>query len=639
MAITLGLDIGTRTITGAVFSGTAKKFRLVDFFVREIPRIGAPGAGATGPDGSPGGDLAVPPSLEEVLRDVLGQRTLDAADVVAAVEAKDAIVREIIVPFTRDDHIRKVINAEAEEHFQTIDTDEVQLEFFKVEELGDKSRVVIAAVKNDAIQDRLDTLKAVDIDPISLDLDAAALFNAFALTPTFDPQRTVLLVDMGATSAKALLIEKGQLKKVRSVRLGASAARMLSQPVGAATGAGGGDLPPLLSSEADSLEARFAEIENALRRLDPASTDEPAAGYPEGEEPIAVLTEEEFDLVHRPHAQPQEPPATNGSEGAKAAEAAGAAGTAANGTPLSAPEIEFDYDEYLERLGIEIQRTFATSMIGGNIDLICLTGGMSQRDEAVRFFSERFDVETIHLDFGDSFAMDVPEEQRGEVSRIGAVAVGLGIKQLGRDRIGFDFRKNRFRFERKFERIKYPVLALAIMTLLVFLHGSFLLWKEMSFLKEKVASIQEMDQQVFQAFFGKKNDSANLHAAALVEKKRWEQILGVGGQNIPVFIPVLDGMQEIGKALLAANAQFRVIGMDVRLKTVQKSGRPLQAEGDTRIDLTTTESGLGTRLQTLFGRPNQIFSANVSESTDALGTSKLTLTLTPRPEYLSGLKK
>ena len=37
MSLILGLDIGSTTITGAVFSGNQKKFRLIDFFNEEIP--------------------------------------------------------------------------------------------------------------------------------------------------------------------------------------------------------------------------------------------------------------------------------------------------------------------------------------------------------------------------------------------------------------------------------------------------------------------------------------------------------------------------------------------------------------------------------------------------------------------------
>src|SRR5262249_26746288 len=140
------------------------------------------------------------------------------------------------------------------------------------------------------------------------------------------------------------------------------------------------------------------------------------------------------------------------------------------------PELHFG--DYLQRLGIEIQRTFATSMAGGGVDMICLTGGMSHREEARRFFTDEFDVETIHLDFGDSFPIDLDKEKQEEVSRVGAVAVGLAVKELGGDKVGFDFRKNQFRFERKFERIKYPILCLAIVTFLVFLQGFFILSKE-----------------------------------------------------------------------------------------------------------------------------------------------------------------
>ena len=211
MAKIVGLDIGTRTIAGAVFDGNARRFRLSDFFVAEVPGIN--GAAAAGEE------MVPPASVEEVIQKLLAERNLEGADVVAAIDAKDCIIREIPVPFTKDEHIKKTILSEAENHFQTFDIEDVILEFFKVEEMGDKSRVLIAAVKKATVRERLEVLKQAGVDPVAVDLDAAALFNAYALTPTFDPERTTLLVDMGATSTKVLLVEKGQLKKVRSIRM------------------------------------------------------------------------------------------------------------------------------------------------------------------------------------------------------------------------------------------------------------------------------------------------------------------------------------------------------------------------------------------------------------------------------------
>jgi Tfp pilus assembly PilM family ATPase len=643
MALIVGLDLGTKTITGAVFSGTPGKFRLKDFFVKDIPTIADAAAAGSGT-----GELSTPLSIPELLLGLFQDRGLQNAEVVAGVDAKDCIIREIVVPFTKDEHIRKTISAEAEEHFQTFDIADVQLEYFKVGEMGDKSRVVIAAVRNEAIRDRLETLRQGGIDPIALDLDAAALFNAFATTPTFDPQRTVLLIDMGATTTKVLLVEKGQLKKIRSIRLSSmSSSRLLAQPVGAAVGAraeGGGALP---FPDTYSIEARFAEIENALRRLDPLGGED--LGKLGEDEPIAILTDEEYDLIRHGkgdatggaiHGAPS-PGREDGGAAAAGSTGAGGSAQAGNGAlPPPGPMLDdpqLHFGDYLLRLGIEIQRTFATSILGGGVDMICLTGGMSHREEARRFFTDEFDVETIHLDFGDSFPIDLEKEKQEEVSRVGAVAVGLAMKELGGDRVGFDFRKNQFRFERKFERIKYPILCLAVVTFLVFLQGFFILSKEWVGMSRRIDWIQASERRIYKGFFDKDNSSEMLKPQADSAQKDMERQLGKGGGNIPYFIPFLDAMEEVSQAIQECGATVRMTSVDFKFKTTQMAGKPLRAEGNSTINLTTSESGVGTKLEQIFAS-KKIFSVSISERKDPNGTIKLDVTLTPRAEYLSSKK-
>ncbi len=630
MATFVGLDIGTRTITGAVFTGTPKRYRLKDFFVQDIPA----------PHVHP--EEEAPPPLPALIQNLLSERGLQGADVIAGVDAKDSIIREIIVPFTKDEHIRKTIHSEAEDHFQTFDIDDVQLEFYKLEELEDKSRVLIAAVKNNAIQERLNVLKEGGVDPISLDLDAAALFNAFALTPTFDPDRSTLLIDMGATSSKVLLVEKGQLKKIRSIRLSAISqpSRLIPHPAVAGAVAGGAGIGGSALSETDSysIESRFAEIENALRWLEPGGGEE-AEHLAEnaGEEPIAILTDEEFLRVQSQTENLTAKLAESPPDAERNAlpDSGISAESEAPSDEDAAPEI--DYGEYLERLGIEIQRTFATAFTTGGVDLVCLTGGMSHREETRRFFTQEFDVETINLDFGDQFPVDIPEETQEEVSRVGAVAVGLAVKELGGDRVGFDFRKNQFRFERKFERVKYPVLALSIIACLVFLQSFFNLYQKSVTMNQLIQDVQKRELEMYSVFFGEKNTSELLYPQASNKKRIWEAQLGVGGANIPIFIPFVRAMDEISMGIQESGAQVQIRNITLKLRTTSVQGR-IRAD-NSNLNLETAETGLGTRLERFFGKPGQIFSAKVGESRDPSGRIKLSLTLTPQQRYLNELNR
>ena len=240
----------------------------------------------------------------------------------AAIDTKDCIVRELSVPFLRDDQIQKTLPFEAENSLVTFDVEEMILEYLKIGEAEGRSSLLLFAARDNVVGDRLEVLKEGGVDPVSLDLDAAALFNAFALTPTFDPERNTLLVDIGATSTKVLLIEDGTLKKIRSIRLGAFLGsfnpRQIAEPaMTSQDSAAVGRLTDYEIPDASSIENRFEEIEGALRRLDPLgaeplmesssgggatapwANDEAGDEIPgsDDDEPIAILSDDDYERV------------------------------------------------------------------------------------------------------------------------------------------------------------------------------------------------------------------------------------------------------------------------------------------------------------------------------------------------------
>ena len=172
MSHVVGLDVGTKTITGAVFEGTPKSFRLVDFFVEDIPELSAVDESLT--DDEEEGDEEAAPTLGRLLKRIISERGLQGADFVACLDSKDVIVRDLKLDFTREDQIEKVIHFEAENHLITFDIDEMVLDYLKVSEDGGRSDVVVFAVPNETVSARLDDLKSGGADPVMLDLDSTA---------------------------------------------------------------------------------------------------------------------------------------------------------------------------------------------------------------------------------------------------------------------------------------------------------------------------------------------------------------------------------------------------------------------------------------------------------------------------------
>ena len=645
-------------MTGAVFAGTSKKFRLVDFFKEEIPTLGSQGLDALHKDGGKpdvkeglADEYAPPLSIEELIQKVVTERSLKGADVVAAVESKDCVFREFQVPFTKDEQIRKVILYEAENFFPAFNMDDVVLEYLKVGEVNGKSQLIAVTLRNENIESRLQLMRRAGIEPLSLDLDAAALFNAFALTPLFNSTKSTLLVDMGATSTKIVLVEGSQLKKIRAFRTAAAVLRpdrMLAQPVavtsGAEGGAGEGEAAGDTIFGGYTIEARFQEIENALRRLEPLAGGDPAASRASvGEEldldtPIAILSDEEFARVEG--AMLGDGP--DAAEGGRGGVRENANGDLRNGDLRNGGSRNggLNYRDYLERVGIEIQRTFATSK--SQIELICLTGGMGAREEACRYFSEEFDVETIQLDFGDSFPSDVGPELMGDVSQYGAVAVGLAVKELGRDLAGLEFRKGRFRYEHRFTRLKYPILLLSVLGFLFFLQTAFWSYHEHQYQSQRVAGFEAEMENAYEAFFATKlTEGRDPLEAAKDQKKKWQ---GKGVSGVQRAVDFTEAVRNFAEVLNSSGLKFTITSMRFNLKArpnLSSGGKKggLVAE-KSEVQLLTQDGNAHLTLERKFQEPLSKYfdvkgSANPAPNNQGF---KIVLELIIKPKVLADLE-
>ena len=650
----------------AVFSGSANKFQLIDFFVERIPAM---------VDLSE--DEDPPPSIEELVAQKLRERNLTNADVVAAVDSKDCVVREISVPFTRDEQIRKTIPFEAENYFHSFDVAEVVLEYVKTEELDGKSRLVLLALRNEIIDERLKLCQAAGCDPMQLDLDGAALFNSFSRTPYYNAEGSALIVDMGAAATKIVLVERGRLKKIRSLRTGSAvleASRMLAEP--AAVGAGDG--APV---EEHSLEARFLEIEEALKRLEPFSLEDD----PESPEtPIAILPDTDYsrirDTIEEEIGRELESRLGGDADASAGAESdvgdepsgeeTGAAGSVEVPDALpddldvpdlgaSADEVETidlarpmfpgaprdegaDYDEYLQRVAIEIQRTVATTPLATPVELVCLTGGMSRRPEAARYLGDEFDIECVSMEFDTGLPSTLDSEQMVEVAAEGSVAVGLGLKGLGIDLVGVDFRKGPFRYEHKFERLRLSLLVCSLACLFLFLQLAFWAYHNYEYQSNLLAEYQRGQQEVFTTFFDKP-PSGGTSPLRLAQKqqKTWQ---GRGAGDVARFVTFPESMHDFAKTLSAtglffelesANFQFRVKNRQVNRggkKVNQATSLPCS------VKLRAKDSQAFKKIDDAFKSKSTYFTTSSESTQNKTDGFRLDMKVEFRPEVLAKLE-
>ena len=138
--------------------------------------------------------------------------------VVASIDSGDAILRELQLPFTNDEQIRKTVRFELEQHVHNHAIEDLVVDYVKTGSTEKGTQILVAAVPKTLVEERLRLLESAGTDPALLDLDALALFNALVEAGAVQDDAPLLALHGGARFTKFLLIENRRPKAIRTLR-------------------------------------------------------------------------------------------------------------------------------------------------------------------------------------------------------------------------------------------------------------------------------------------------------------------------------------------------------------------------------------------------------------------------------------
>ncbi|MCG3134039.1 MAG: Cell division protein FtsA [Planctomycetes bacterium] len=164
--------------------------------------------------------------------DLLQGRNFRTRRVVTAVSGKSVIVRYLTMIQMSDDDLKNAIKFEADKYIP-FDVDEVVLDAQRLEGApGAKAglaenemRVLLVAVKRSLIEDHVQLVKSIGLQPEIIDVDAFALGNAWELRNQLSPgvedqERVVALLDVGANKTNINVLRGGSSHFTREIYLG-----------------------------------------------------------------------------------------------------------------------------------------------------------------------------------------------------------------------------------------------------------------------------------------------------------------------------------------------------------------------------------------------------------------------------------
>ena len=146
-----------------------------------------------------------------------------------ALPIKNGLMREVTVPFAKEEHIRRTIKFEAERLIPSGKIQDYIIDFHRLGEENGKSRVLIVGMQTSAVASRINLMREVGFDPVYVDVDVAAAYGALKAAG-FNPQTekreeknseekknsVSVLVALHSGQVMLWLHSNGELRRVRS---------------------------------------------------------------------------------------------------------------------------------------------------------------------------------------------------------------------------------------------------------------------------------------------------------------------------------------------------------------------------------------------------------------------------------------
>jgi general secretion pathway protein L len=209
--ITLGLDIGHYSIKGVRPQGRVQSLfggGAADSFEKVLPKD----------EGSDPFTLLSPAQLT-ALRELVAEGKITASDTIAVALPGHLIsTREITLPFTQPQKIRKTIYYEVEDQLP-FDLDEVVIDYQILESQSEKTRLLVFAAPKSLLTTYLASLQSVGIDPVFVSVDQTAFYHHILRNGLLQGKNG-LFIDLGATKTVLCGIHQGALSWTRTTAVG-----------------------------------------------------------------------------------------------------------------------------------------------------------------------------------------------------------------------------------------------------------------------------------------------------------------------------------------------------------------------------------------------------------------------------------
>jgi type IV pilus assembly protein PilM len=206
----VGLDIGTSSVKIVQLKPSGKQWQLAFVGMAEIPRESLE---SKNPEGQRS-------AIVETIKRAFKESGIKTKRVVTSLSGDSVIIRYVKLPFMTEEELRSTISREAEQYIP-LNIDQVVLDFQilgEIQEDGQKKLdVLLVAAKVDVVDQHLLMLKSAGLAPVTIDVDAFALQNAYEINRLESNDETAALINIGASLTTINILEGNNTRFTRDI--------------------------------------------------------------------------------------------------------------------------------------------------------------------------------------------------------------------------------------------------------------------------------------------------------------------------------------------------------------------------------------------------------------------------------------
>ncbi|MGC4064530.1 MAG: type IV pilus assembly protein PilM [Polyangiaceae bacterium] len=206
----VGVDIGTSSVKVCQVREGRRGPSLVRFGFAHLP-----------PQAIVDGQVMDSSAVVETVNRVIREAKIRERDVAVSVSGQSVIIRKITVPMMTARELDEQIQWEAEQHIP-FDIKDVEVDYQVLKRRPETSQMdlLLVAAKKDHISDYTQLLRNAKLRPIVCDIDAFTVQNLFEFTRGLPEDRTIALINVGASLSSLNIISGGVSSFTREIATG-----------------------------------------------------------------------------------------------------------------------------------------------------------------------------------------------------------------------------------------------------------------------------------------------------------------------------------------------------------------------------------------------------------------------------------